>query len=64
MAGFLNLMEKMPALAQPKQANAKSGASKAADPLGGFIHQLKNREIQPNLNRPALPYTATRSWNA
>lgn len=59
MAGIKNMMNKMPA-----QAGPKSGPSKAADPLGGFIRQLQNSDIQPNLNRPALPYTATKSWNA
>jgi hypothetical protein len=58
------MMNKMPALAQAGQAGSRSGPSKAVDPLSGFIRQLQNRDIQPNLNRPALPYTATKSWNA
>lgn len=42
-----------------KQANAFDGQ----DQFGAFLSQLGSK-INPNLNAPALPYTATRGWSA
>ena len=65
MAGIKKLMAQLPALAKAgQQAAPKSVPAKAADPLGGFIHQLKSGAIQPNLTKPALPYTASKGWSA
>jgi hypothetical protein len=34
------------------------------DPLQQFTAQLKSGALKSNLNAPANPYTATKSWNA
>ncbi|WMU93214.1 hypothetical protein EMOOHJMP_00019 [Microcystis phage MaAM05] len=49
--------------AQSPQPSAGSG-KKAVDALTGFSAMLKNGEIRSNLNQPALPYTAAKSWVA
>jgi hypothetical protein len=34
------------------------------DQLGLFQSQIKSGQINPNLNQPGLPYTASRGWSA
>ncbi|WP_303673300.1 hypothetical protein [Vampirovibrio chlorellavorus] len=66
LKAMLSQMIQMPAksrVGQPSQP-AASGAKKAIDALSGFSAMLKNGEIRSNLNQPALPYTATKSWVA
>lgn len=36
--------------------------SSQGDQLSAFRTQLQNGVIAPNLNQPALPYTATKGW--
>ncbi len=63
---MLSQMIQMPAkskVGQPSQPST-GGPKKAVDALSGFSAMLKNGEIRSNLNQPALPYTATKSWVA
>lgn len=35
-----------------------------ADQLGQFMNLMQGGLIKPNLNKPALPYTASKGWSA
>jgi hypothetical protein len=35
-----------------------------ADQLGQFMNQMQGGFLKPDLNKPALPYTASKGWSA
>ncbi len=62
---MLSQMIQKPVQSKPEQpAASASSAQKAVDALTHFSNQLKFGAIRSNLNQPALPYTATKSWVA
>jgi hypothetical protein len=48
---------------QGPAAGKLAGSTDGQDQFGAFLSQLGSK-IHPNLNAPALPYTATQGWSA
>ena len=47
-----------------KVKTASANSQSPVGPLAHFTNMLKAGGIRSNLNQPALPYTATKSWIA
>lgn len=61
------LMQQAPAQSgkpTASKAMAPRGVAPKLDPLTQFSNQLENGVIRSDLNKPALPYTASKSWVA
>jgi hypothetical protein len=47
-----------------RQAQLNTQPQQPPDQFGLFMNLMQGGQIKPNLNKPALPHTASKSWSA
>jgi hypothetical protein len=62
LAGIKQLMGLMQQPVASKMAQQAAPKAAAGDGLQNFRQLLKNGGIKSDLNKPALPHTASRGW--